>query len=73
MTNPKKGDPKKTSKKWTCDICNTTYSGNPFKIEGYHEDICGKCYDRGLMWCIREAWKWRSQVRIDVLRKPKDE
>ena len=73
MTNQKKVTQKKPQKEWTCDICDTTYSSKPFKIEGYHEDICGQCYDRGLMWCIREAWKWRSQINLDVLRKPKDE
>jgi len=66
--------PAEESEEWICDICDTTYSGSdPFKIQGYHEDICGQCYDRGLMWCIKEAWKWRSQIRIDVIRKPKDE
>lgn len=74
MNHPNKGNPEKAPKEWTCDICDTTYSGsNPFKIQGYHEDICGQCYDRGLMWSIREAWKWRSQIDIDVKRKPKDE
>ncbi len=59
---------------WTCDICETVYSNDDsYEISGYHEKICGQCYDRGLMWCIREAWKWRAQIRIDVLRKPKDE
>lgn len=65
-----------TSFEWTCDICGNVYvypSNAPHKIYGYHEDMCGQCYDRGLMWCIREAWKWRAQLRIDVLRKPKDE
>ncbi len=59
---------------WICDICETVYSNDDsYEISGYHEKICGQCYDRGLMWCIREAWKWRAQIRIDVLRKPKDE
>jgi len=58
---------------WTCDICDEPRVGDAYKISGYHELICGQCYDRGLMWSIREAWKWRSQVRIDVLRKPRDE
>lgn len=57
---------------WVCDICNRAQVGDVYRIKGYHERICAGCYDRGLMWCIREAWKWRSQVRIDVLRKPRD-
>lgn len=73
MNHPKKGNPEVTPKEWTCDICNEPQIGKAYKIEGYHEDICGQCYDRGLMWCIREAWKWKSQVAIDVLRKPKNE
>jgi len=60
-------------KEWTCDICDESRIGDAYKIPGYYELICGQCYDRGLMWSIREAWKWRSQVRIDVLRKPRDE
>jgi len=65
---------KEESEEWICDICETVYSNDSsYEISGYHEKICGQCYDRGLMWCIREAWKWRAQIRIDVLRKPKDE
>lgn len=61
------------SEEWTCDICDEPRIGDAYRISGYHEYICGQCYDRGLMWSIREAWKWRSQIRIDVLRKPRDE
>jgi len=65
---------KEEFEEWICDICETVYSNdNSYEISGYHEKICGQCYDRGLMWCIKEAWKWRAQVRIDVLRKPSDE
>lgn len=68
------GGEKEEPEEWICDICETVYSNdNSYEISGYHEKICGQCYDRGLMWCIREAWKWRSQIRIDVLRKPRDE
>ncbi len=66
--------PAEEPEEWICDICETVYSNdNSYSISGYHEKICGQCYDRGLMWCIREAWKWRAQIRIDVIRKPKDE
>ena len=67
-------EPEEEPEEWICDICETVYSNDDtYEISGYHEKICGQCYDRGLMWCIREAWKWRAQVRIDVLRKPRDE
>lgn len=76
MNHPKKGNPEVTPKEWTCDICNRKLESpdhNIFRIGDYYEFICAECYDRGLMWCIREAWKWRSQIAIDVLRKPKNE
>lgn len=73
-TSPEATPGEEEPEEWICDICETVYSNdNSYEISGYHEKICGQCYDRGLMWCIREAWKWRAQIRIDVLRKPKDE
>lgn len=70
-----KGKPKKISKvEWTCDICeeDKEYPKDKiFKIGDYHEKICAECYDRGLLWCIKEAYKWRGQVKIDAKKSDK--
>ena len=71
-----KANPKKTSRKvkWVCDICEKDKvhpKDSIFKIGDYHERICGECYDRGLLWCIKEAYTWRAQVIIDAKRSEK--
>ncbi len=71
MATPK-GKPKKISKiEWTCDICekDKVYPKDKiFKIGDYHEDICAECYDRGLLWSIKESFKWKAQVDVDAKR-----
>lgn len=66
------GKPTKISKiKWTCDICekDKVYPKDTiYKIGDYHERICAECYDRGLLWSIKEGYKWRGQIIIDAKR-----
>ena len=66
----------KTSKKvkWVCDICEVDKEypkDKIFKVGNYHERICAECYDRGLFWSIKEAYKWRGQIIIDAKRGKK--
>lgn len=72
----RKDEPKKISKvEWTCDICNEAKKrpkDEIFKAGDYYERICVECYDRGLLWSIKEAYKWKAQVKIDALKKSRD-
>ena len=46
---------------WRCDICGKQLEhdidSTVFNVEGYPELICEKCYCRGIIWGIKEAWK----------------
>ena len=52
---------------WQCDICHRQFEHDVYSliynIEGYSEMICEKCFNRGTIWSIREAWRYKRLTK----------
>tara|TARA_Y100000310_G_C19973935_1_gene486734 strand:+ start:146 stop:331 length:186 start_codon:yes stop_codon:yes gene_type:complete len=46
---------------WRCDICHKQFehsvTTSVYIIKGYPEKICEECFNRGIMFSIKEGWK----------------